>query len=180
MLAKHEREGRAEMTLKKNRWLLEPVLDTFGDRPVGEVTAPELLHSFRKFEVRGRYECARWMRTVSGMVFRYAIATVRVTRDISLDLRGALTMPKTKHRAAIIKPLEVGALLRSIDGYAGSLRSALRCNSRPSCLYFLIEGSRLQFGISRVSVRVQRSKRYFLQYYGRRRRPHGRGARWRQ
>ncbi len=119
LLDKQAREGRAAMTLKKNRWLLEPAFETFGDRPIGEITAPELLHALRKFEARGRYESARRMRTVAGMVFRYAIATGRASRDISLDLRGALTTPKVRHRAAIIEPSEVGALLRAIDGYTG-------------------------------------------------------------
>ena len=33
------------------------------------------------------------------MVFRYAIATGRGTRDTSVDLRGALVIPKVNHRA---------------------------------------------------------------------------------
>lgn len=119
LLDKQTREGRAAMTLKKNRWLLEPAFETFGERPIGKITAPELLHALRKFEVRGRYESARRMRTVAGMVFRYAIATGRASRDISVDLRGALTTPKVQHRAAITEPSEVGALLRAIDGYSG-------------------------------------------------------------
>jgi integrase len=130
-LEKQAREGRAETTLKKNRWLLEPAFDTFGDRPIGEVTAPELLHALRKFEQRGRYESARRLRTVAGMVFRYAIATGRATRDISLDLRGALTTPQVKHRAAVTGPKEVGALLRAIDGYTGqpTTRMALQLSA---------------------------------------------------
>ncbi|MDO8874634.1 MAG: tyrosine-type recombinase/integrase [Pseudolabrys sp.] len=119
LLAKQIREGCAEMTAKKNRWLLEPAIQAFGARPIGEVTAPELLYALRKFENRGRFESARRMRTVAGMVFRYAIATGRATRDISLDLRGALTAPKTKHRAAITAPVQVGGLLRAIDSYVG-------------------------------------------------------------
>jgi integrase len=119
LLAKQAREGRAAMTTKKNRWLLEPAFKTFGDRPVGEITAPELLHALRKFQRRERYESARRMRTVAGMVFRYAIATGRATRDISLDLRGALITPNVQHRPAITEPKKVGALLRAIDGYAG-------------------------------------------------------------
>src|SRR5689334_11747288 len=79
LLDKHRREGRAQATLKKNRWLLEPAFETFGDRPIGEITAPELLHALRKFERRERYESARRMRTVAGMVFRYAIATGRAS-----------------------------------------------------------------------------------------------------
>jgi integrase len=118
-LAKQRREGRAEKTLSKNRWLLEPTFVAFGDRPIGEVTAPELLHALRKFEQRGRYESARRLRTVAGMIFRYAIATGRASRDIALDLRGALTIPKVKHRAAITEPAELGALLRAIEGYSG-------------------------------------------------------------
>jgi hypothetical protein len=106
-LAKQRREGRAEKTLSKNRWLLEPAYVAFGDRPIGEVTAPELLHALRKFEQRGRYESARRLRSVAGMVLRYAIATGRATRDISVDLRGALTTPKVNHRAAITDPTEL-------------------------------------------------------------------------
>src|SRR5580704_1486347 len=41
LLAKQVREGRAEMTTKKNRWLLEPAFETFGDRAIGDITAPE-------------------------------------------------------------------------------------------------------------------------------------------
>jgi integrase len=118
-LAKQQREGRAAKTLSKNRWLLEPAYAAFGDRAIGEVTAPELLHASRKFELRGRYESARRLRTIAGMIFRYAIATGRATRDIALDLRGALTTPKVNHRAAITDPKELGALLRAIEGYSG-------------------------------------------------------------
>lgn len=119
ILDKQRREERSEATLRKKRWLLEPAYAAFGDRPVSEVTAPELLHALRKFELRGRYESARRLRAVAGMVFRYAIATGRASRDISIDLRGALTTPKVKHRAAITEPKDLGALLRAIEGYNG-------------------------------------------------------------
>jgi Arm DNA-binding domain len=55
-LGKQRREGRSDATLSKNRWLLEPAFAAFGDRAIGEVTAPELLHALRKFELRERYE----------------------------------------------------------------------------------------------------------------------------
>ena len=53
------------------------------------------------------------------MVFRYAIATGRAERDPSVDLRGALTAPRVNHRATIIDPKSIGALLRAIDGFDG-------------------------------------------------------------
>src|SRR5262245_20380737 len=119
LLEKHRLEGRAPTTLAKNRWLLEVAFDAFGERPVGDITAVELLAALRRFEERGRYESARRLRSTCGMVFRFAIATGRATRDISVDLRGALITPKVKHRAAIVEPSQIGALLRAIDGYDG-------------------------------------------------------------
>jgi integrase len=137
-LDKQKREERSEATLRKNRWLLEPAFAAFGNRQISEITAPELLHALRKFEMRGRYESARRLRAVAGMIFRYAIATGRASRDISVDLRGALTTPKVKHRAAITEPTEVGALLRAIEGYSG--QPATRLALQLSALLFVRPG----------------------------------------
>jgi integrase len=119
LLMKLEREGRVEATLAKQRWLLHIAYPVIGDRPVAEVTAPEVLSVLRKVEARGRYETARRLRSTCGMVFRYAIATGRAERDPSVALRGALTAPKVIHRAAIVDPAEMGALLRAIEDYDG-------------------------------------------------------------
>jgi integrase len=119
LLEKHRIEGRAQATLDKNRWLLEVAFDAFGARPVSDVTAVELLAALRRFEERGRYESARRLRSTCGMVFRFAIATGRAARDISVDLRGALITPTVKHRAAITEPSGIGALLNAIDGFDG-------------------------------------------------------------
>jgi integrase len=128
LIAKLEREGRAHATLTKKRWLLDFAYPTLGDRPVAEITALDLLALLRGIEVRGRYETARRLRSTCGMVFRYAIATGRAERDPSMDLRGALTAPQVNHRAAIVDPKSIGALLRAIDGFDGqpTTRAALR------------------------------------------------------
>jgi integrase len=62
------------------------------------------------------------------MVFRYAIATGRAERDPSMDLRGALTTPPVSHRASVVDPVAIGALLRAIDGFDGqpTTHAALR------------------------------------------------------
>ena len=128
VIAKQEREGRAQVTLSKKRWLLEFAFPAFGDRPVAEITARELLALLREIEGRGLYETARRLRSTCGMVFRYAIATGRAERDPSMDLRGALTTPPVSHRATIVDPAGIGALLRAIDGFDGqpATRAALR------------------------------------------------------
>jgi hypothetical protein len=81
-LDKQRREERSEATLRKNRWLLEPTFAAFGDRPIGEVTAPSCCMRCGSLS-SARYESARRLRAVAGMIFRYAIATGRASRDIS-------------------------------------------------------------------------------------------------
>ena len=119
LLDKMTHEGRASATLDKTRWLLELSYPHIGDRPIAEITPPEVLMALRSVEARGCYETARRLRSRCGMVFRLAIATGRAERDPTQDLRGALITPKTKHRAAIVEPKAIGALLRAITGYDG-------------------------------------------------------------
>jgi integrase len=128
VIAKLEREGRAQATLIKKRWLLNFAFQAFGDRPVAEITARELLALLRQREERELYETAKRLRSTCGMVFRYAIATGRAERDPSLDLRGALTTHQVSHRPTIVEPARIGALLRAIDGFDGqpTTRAALR------------------------------------------------------
>ncbi|HEX7857376.1 MAG TPA: integrase arm-type DNA-binding domain-containing protein [Sphingobium sp.] len=112
-------QGRAKKTVEKNRWMLEMAYPFIGDRPIADLTAPELLEVLRSVEVRGKYETANRLRSTFGTVFRYAIATGRAQRDVAYDLRGALITPKTVHRAAIVEPKELGALLRAVEGHMG-------------------------------------------------------------
>ena len=117
LIAKLGREGRAQATLSKKHWLMSFAYPAFGDRPVAEITARDLLALLRKIEDRGLYETARRLRSTCGMVFRYAVATGRAERDPSMDLRGALITPQVTHRPTIIDPAKIGALLRAIDGF---------------------------------------------------------------
>lgn len=49
-LAKNEREGIAEITLSKMRWLLEKAYPRIGNRPVAKITAQEVLACLRAVE----------------------------------------------------------------------------------------------------------------------------------
>lgn len=118
-IEKKEREGLAPVTLTKARWLSERLCAKIGRQPVAEITVQELLVPLRAAEQEGNLETARRMRSFAGRVFRYAIATGRAERDLSFDIRGALTAPKVTHRAAILDADEVGPLLRAIDDYGG-------------------------------------------------------------
>ncbi len=112
------------------------LIPEIGSRPIAAITAPELLAGVRKVEARGAHDLAHRMIAVAGQVFRYGVATGRCERDPSGDLRGALTPHKARNQAAI-KPDELPALLRAIDGYAtiGDLQTALAL--RLLCLTFV-------------------------------------------
>lgn len=126
-LLKYEREGRAEATVIKARWLIDFARTDIGSRPISEILPMEVLDVLRNVERRGRLHTAGRLRSTISCVFRYAIATGRATQDPTYALRGALTSPKVRPRAAITSPEALGGLLRAIDGFDGqsTTRAAL-------------------------------------------------------
>ena len=98
------------------RRLESNIFPTIGKRPIEQIEAPELLQTIRKIEARGAYDLAHRVLQVCGQVFRYGIATGRCTRNLSTDLRGALTPHKKQHQAAV-RPEELPELLRAIARY---------------------------------------------------------------
>lgn len=130
-IEKCEREGRADVTVGKARWLLSLLEPALGARPIEEIGPAELLAALRKVEARGHLETARRMRSLASRVFRYAVATSRASADPAAALRGALVAPKATHHAAILDTKGVGALLRAIDGYEGQPMTQLALKLAP-------------------------------------------------
>ena len=102
------------------RALERDLFPSFGNRPIAQVTAMELLQALRKIESRGAIETAHRAKQTAGQIFRYAVSTGRSERDPSTDLKGALKEPKKKHLAAITAPEQVGKLLIAMDNFAGT------------------------------------------------------------
>ena len=99
-----------------------------GKLPIKDIKQAQLLAVIRRVEARGAVETAHRLLQNCGTVWRYAVATGRVERDITGDLRGALPPAKETHLGAITKPDEIGQLLRNIEDYKGSeiVRTALK------------------------------------------------------
>ncbi|WP_192384017.1 tyrosine-type recombinase/integrase [Mesorhizobium silamurunense] len=125
---KLKKEGRADRTISKVKWLLDFAYPTIGEKCIREIDPAIVLDALRRVEVRGRYESARRLRSTIGSVFRYAIATARTEADPTFSLRGALISPTVTPRAAITDPKALGGLLRAIDAFDGqpTTRAALR------------------------------------------------------
>jgi len=127
VIAKAEKEGKAPSTLRAARRYLA-LLKKLHASPVANIEPIELLEALRPLETKGRHETALKTRAFAGRVFRHAVLTARARTNPAEALRGALTAPKVRHLAAILKPAGVGALMRAIEGYDGqpSTRIALQ------------------------------------------------------
>lgn len=111
---------RMASTLEKNTaWLERNVFPSLGARPITDITPRDVLGMLQKIEARGAIESAHKIKQLCGQVFRFAVASGLAERDVTADLRGALSAVPKNNYAAITDPAEVGALLRSIDAYSG-------------------------------------------------------------
>jgi integrase len=120
LLEKKRMEGKAAATSSKVEWLLTLARPYLGQRPVAEITAPEVLRVLKVVEARGRLETAKRLRATIGQVFRFAVATGRADADPTASLRGAIASPVVQHRAAIVEPKAFGGLLRAVATYEGA------------------------------------------------------------
>lgn len=120
-VAKETSKWSESYTHKITRLLTKDIFPTIGNRPISDISSPDLLACLRKIESRGVIETAHRAKRISGQIFRYGVATGRAERDPSGDLKGALATIKSTHFAAITDPKEVGPLLLMIDGYQGTI-----------------------------------------------------------
>jgi integrase len=111
---------RAESTQQKNtRWLEKNIFPEIGAMPVALIKPRDVLAALQKIEARGAIESAHKIKQLCGQVFRHAVAADLAERDVTADLRNALSAVPEAHFSAITEPKQIAALLRSIDAYAG-------------------------------------------------------------
>jgi integrase len=120
-----DKNNRSKRMLERN------VFPWLGNKPITDILPKDILDCLRRVEDRGAIETAHRTLQICGQVYRYAVATGRINRDITPDLRGALPPAKGEHFAAITEPKAVAELLRAIDGYQGSLTSVCALKLAP-------------------------------------------------
>ena len=95
-----------------------------GSRPIKEITPAELLAVLKKMESRDAIDLAHRGQQTAGQIFRYAVATGRAERDITVDLRGALkTRKKVNH--AYLTESELPKFLAKLKTYDGDLQTKI-------------------------------------------------------
>ncbi|MBF2099133.1 MAG: integrase arm-type DNA-binding domain-containing protein [Gloeomargaritaceae cyanobacterium C42_A2020_066] len=118
--------------------LEKDVFPWLGGRPMGQITAPDVLGVVKQVEGRGALETAHRVLGIINQVFRYGISTQRCTQKPAVALRGALPPARGEHLAAVTDPVKLGHVLRTIDAYPGSL--VVRCALRMAPLVFVRPG----------------------------------------
>lgn len=103
------------------------VFPYIGQRPIQEITAPEVLEMIRRIESRGALDISRRAKQGVGQVFQFAIACGLASSDPTANLRGALKpRPRVKHMSRL--PLvEFPAFIEKVRDYQeeGDRRSAI-------------------------------------------------------
>ena len=129
-------ESHADKWLRMNELYLFPEI---GSTAIAGIKAKHVLNALRKVEAKGILSTAQDLQQMAGQVFRYAVQTGRIEQNPVPDLKGALKPHVQKHFAAVVDPVAVGELLRTMDAYTGSpvTRAALKL----SALFFLRPGN---------------------------------------
>lgn len=113
---------RAASTQEKNvSWLERNVFPVIGSMPIATIKPTDVLRALRQIEARGAIESAHKIKQLCGQIFRFGVAGGLAERDVTADLRNALSAVPEAHYAAITEPAAVAGLLRSIWGYHGHL-----------------------------------------------------------
>ena len=112
--------SRAASTQEKvHGYLKRNIFPMIGSVPISSLKATDVLACLRKMEARGVGESTHRVKQICGQVFRFAVASGMIERDVTPNLVGALKVIKTKHYAAITEPREAGQLMTAIYAYKG-------------------------------------------------------------
>lgn len=112
---------RATVTQDKvTNWLEKDVFPHIGYLPIADIKARDVLDKVaRRMEARGIHESTHRIVQICSQVFRFAVASGLIERDVTADLRGALVVIEKTNYAAITEPKQAGQLMRSIHAYGG-------------------------------------------------------------
>lgn len=130
-----EAVGREWIEARKHTWtprygefmvrrLEADIFPQIGEKPIADITAPDLLRALRLIEARGAHELAHRCKQTCGQIFMYAIATGKADRNPAADLTGALK-PHVKKTYAHLKEVDLPAFLKQLEGYTGSPQTKL-------------------------------------------------------
>lgn len=119
--ALHNKSKSERHQQRVKRWLEFYLYPSLGQKVISSITAPMVLETTSVLQKQNKLETAHRVIQTAGQVFRFAIQKGFASYNPAPDLKGALPPPVVKNMAAMIEPKDFAQLLRSIDGYSGTL-----------------------------------------------------------
>ena len=117
----HNKSKSERHQQRVKRWLEFYLYPSLGKKVISSITAPMVLETTSILQKQGKLETAHRVIQTAGQVFRFAIQKGFASYNPAPDLKGALPPPVVKNMAAMIEPKDFAQLLRTIDGYSGTL-----------------------------------------------------------
>ena len=106
-----------------------------GGKNIADITTSDMLKTLQRAQNRGAFDTAHRLKAYCSHVFFHAISKDIITTDPTQNLSRLLTKKRHKHFASITDPKQIGGLLRTIDGYEGTL--PIKCALRLAPLVML-------------------------------------------
>jgi len=129
-LARTAAERAASTQEKNTAWLERNIFPAIGALPISTIKPWDVLSALRVIEKRGAIESAHKIKQLCGQVFRFAVASGLADRDMTVDLRGALSAVRrrTTPRSPTLRKLQNYCVLLTLTTAmpTPSLRSSWR------------------------------------------------------
>lgn len=100
------------------RGLDNDIYPAFGDKPIREVGAADVLELIKKVDERGAPTVAQLLRQWISAVFRYGVTNLVADTDPATFVKGAVSRPKVKHAVAL-NDKQLRFLLGQIEVFGG-------------------------------------------------------------
>jgi len=100
------------------------LLPDLGQRPIAEITSPEVLSVLKKIEEQGKLEAASRSRQKCGAIFTYANLKQLCAHNPVSNLKGALASPKEK-KFNYLSPKDLPQFLLKLEEYDGAIITKL-------------------------------------------------------
>ncbi|MFG6139461.1 tyrosine-type recombinase/integrase [Halomonas sp. B23F22_10] len=94
------------------------IYPAFGDKPIREVEAADVLDLIRGVEKRGAPSVALLLRQWVSAIFRYGIINLQADTDPASFIKGAVSRPKVKHATALPEK-DLRVLLGQLEVFGG-------------------------------------------------------------
>ena len=104
--------------------MLDYIFPELGDLPISAIAPAHVLAALRKIEARGVKTVAATARSLTGQVFRYAVAGHKAAQDPTRALAGALAKHKTRHYPPLARE-QIGPFLRAIEATDSNTQTKL-------------------------------------------------------